>query len=168
MKTTALPDDIIAEKDFLALVHRSKGIITKICWYYAHDAAEYEDLRQDVLAAMWYARSSFRGEAAPSSWVYRVALNTCISALRREKRRGERVALENMPEMAAEESAALERYREMHALIDRLRPDDKAIILLWLDDIPYEEIAAITGMPRNTLATRLRRIKQRLVESSRK
>lgn len=165
MEATVRPDDITEEEDFLALVDRSKGIITKICWYYAHDAGEFEDLRQDVLAAMWHSRSSFRGDSAPSTWVYRLALNTCISSLRREKRRGVRVALDQLPEIAAEESTALSRHREMHALIDRLRPDDKAIILLWLDDMPYDEIAAIVGMPRNTLATRLRRIKQRLADS---
>lgn len=76
--------------------------------------------------------------------------------------------MDAIADIAAVESDKVARYKEMYELINNLKGDDKAIILLWLDELPYEEIANIIGLPRNTLATRLRRIKQRLIELANK
>ena len=159
---------ILEEEEFLQVIEKYKTIITKICYFYSNDSEEFQDLRQDVLAAIWYARSSFKGHANLSTWIYRIALNTCISALRKHKRSGKKVSLDALGDIAVVESDKIARYKEMYELINNLKGDDKAIILLWLDELPYEEIANIIGLQRNTLATRLRRIKQRLIELANK
>lgn len=158
---------ILDEEGFLRVVEQNKAIITKICYFYAHDPEEFKDLRQDVLAAIWHARERFKGEASTSTWIYRISLNTCVSAMRKRNRWAKKVPIDNLAEIQAEFSDREARYSELHALINRLKGDDKAIILLWLDELPYEEIASIMGIPRNTLATKLRRIKQSLSELAR-
>lgn len=155
---------ILEEKEFLRVVEQSKGIITKICYFYSRDPEEFQDLRQDVLAAIWHARTGFKGEANIQTWIYRISLNTCVSAMRKRSRWSKKVPLENLREIEAEFSDREAQYKELHALINRLKSDDKAIILMWLDELPYDEIAGIMGIPRNTLATKLRRIKQTLSE----
>lgn len=157
-------DSILEESEFLKIVERHKGIITKICYFYSNDSEEFQDLRQDVLAALWFSRESFRGRSHISTWIYRLALNTCISALRKRKKGGKSIPLDALMEVAGEESEKASTHKELYELISRLKGEDKAIILLWLDELPYEEIASIIGIPRNTLATRLRRIKMRLSE----
>lgn len=90
-------NNILEEADFLRTVDICKGIITKICYFYSNDSEGFQDLRQDVLAAMWYSRTSFRGNANVSTWVYRIALNTCVSSMRKHKKGGQRVELEKLP-----------------------------------------------------------------------
>lgn len=160
MKT--IINDINPEEQYLRIVERYKGIITKVCFYYSEDAEEFKDLRQDILAGIWSARDSFRSEASLSTWIYRISLNTCISALRKRKQRGERIPLDSITEPIQETEELKEAYQDIHTLINSLRNEDKAIILLWLDEVSYEEISEIMGLPRNTVATKLRRIKQQL------
>ena len=155
-------DSITTEDDFLRAVERNAGAINKVCYYYAHDAEEFTDLRQDVLANLWAYRSTFRGDSALFTWIYRISLNTCISALRRRKRRGQRVGIEAISELMADDTDKARMHTEMHALIGRLSAEQKAIVLLWIDEMSYDEIAAIVGCPRNTVASRLRRIKEKL------
>lgn len=156
------------EEEFLATVEKNKGIITKICYFYSKNQDEFKDLRQDVLASIWYSFDTFEGASNISTWIYRIALNTCLSSLRKRKRSGTYVGLENLPELASEDSDMVERNKFLYGLINSLKSEDKAIILLWLDELPYEEIASIIGLPRNTLATRIRRIKQQLTALARK
>lgn len=160
-------DEIKEEKDFLDAIERYKDIITKVCYYYASDAYNFHDIRQDVLAAIWYARHSFRGQSKLSTWIYRIALNTCISAMRKQKLKGKNIPVEAIEEVMNEESDVAS-FQEMHALINGLKSEDKAIILMWLDDFSYEDIADVTGIPRNTVATKVRRIKLQIVELAKK
>lgn len=155
-------ETITTERDFLRAVEANAGAVNKICYYYAHDAEEFTDLRQDVLANLWAYRASYRGDAALSTWIYRIALNTCISALRRRKRSGQRVGIEAIAELMADDADKARLHTEMHALIGRLSAEQKAIVLLWLDEMSYDEIAAIVGCSRNTVASRLKRIKEKL------
>lgn len=159
-------EDITEEEQFLRAIESNNGIITKICYYYAKDAEDFNDLRQDVLTNMWAYRESFRGDSSLTTWIYRLTLNTCISAFRKKKRKGEKVSLETLTGLSADTTDISEMHREMHRLISRLSASEKAIVLLWLDDRPYEEIAIIIGCPRNTIATRLRRIKEKIVKMS--
>lgn len=158
--------EIYQEDLFLKAIEDNKGIITKICYYYAKDAEEFHDLRQDVLTNMWAYRESFRGDSSISTWIYRLALNTCISNLRKRKHRDGYVSIDSLAELKAEDHDLSAMHKEMHEIISRLSAEEKAIILLWLDDMSYEEIAAIVGCQRNTLATRLRRIKEKIIRLS--
>lgn len=159
---------ITEEEQYLAMVRRYGGIITKICYYYAKDKEDFKDLRQDVLAVLWQSRDAFREEASESTWIYRLTLNTCISTFRKRKRSPESSPLDSIAEVAdnGADIEAEERYRHLHYLISQLNAREKALILMWLDEMSYDQIAAVTGAPRNTVATQLRRVKEKLIKMS--
>ena len=111
---------------------------------------------------MWTGLNSFRGEAAESTWIYRVALNSCVSFYRKHRPRGINVDVDQAIEIEADDGSHTEQLREMYRLIGSLGKVDKAIVLLWLEDCSYDQIADIVGMTRANVASRLHRIKQRL------
>lgn len=155
------------QTDFLKLVDRYGGLIAKVCYFYSVDADDFNDLRQEALLNLWKGFPSYRGEAAPQTWIYRVTLNSCVSYFRRHKRRSSAASsIDTVPELIADGADRATLLRELYSLICRLDKTDMALILLWLDEYSYEAIADITGMPRNTVASRLRRIKEKLVEYS--
>lgn len=154
------------ESRFLAIVESNRQLIYKVCYMYATDRDHLQDLYQEVLANIWEGLVSFRGDSAVSTWLYRTAINTCVTFYRRHNRHSsEMTSLDVASELVADDGARAEQLREMYRLISQLSKIDKAIILMWLDERSYDEIAEVTGFTRNNVATRLRRIKQRLVES---
>lgn len=161
-----LPYDISKQDGFFRAIESNSGIITKICYYYASDAEDFDDLHQDVLANMWAYRDSYRGEASITTWIYRVALNTCISAFRKRKRKAEKVDVSQMPDLADPSAELSAMQNEMHRLIGQLNKEEKAVILMWLDGLSYDEISSVIGCTRNTIATRLKRIKDKIVRMS--
>ena len=151
------------EERFHALVAAHKALLVKVCYMFATDANPFSDLYQEVLMAVWAGLDSFRGEARASTWLYHVAFNTCISVARAQRRHtAGKVDLEMATSLRADLTDRPAMLRKMYRLISGLPDLDKSIILMWLDSQSYDEIAAVTGMTRNTVATRLRRIKQRL------
>lgn len=153
------------EQQFMQLVADNRQLICKVCYMYATDADHFNDLYQEVLANMWQGLSSFRGEASISTWIYRMAINTCVTFYRRNRRNDSRnVSLESILELPGEETSRADKLREMYRLISTLEPLEKALILMWLDERSYDEISQVTGMGRNNVASRLRRIKQKLVK----
>ena len=140
-------------------------MITKVCYYFASNLSELNDLRQDVLLNIWTGWDKFRNQSKPSTWIYRVCFNTCITYRRKNKQRKNEVPLSNVLEVE-DETSDIEKYKEMHRLISMLDSEEKAIILMWLDENSYEEIADVIGIKRNTVATKLKRIKEKLVKMS--
>lgn len=155
----ALADGEQAEREaaFRALLRDYDPMIRRICFGYARSAAELDDLHQDALLHLWQALPQYRGEASRKTWAYRITLNTCVSALR--SRRPPSADLMELVDAAAE---SREMIADLHEAIAQLPPMDKAIVLARLDDFSYDEIAQMTGLPRNTVATRLRRAKEKL------
>ena len=151
------------EEEFVALVRANERLIYKVCSFYVSPAVRLEELRQEVVANLWRGYSRFRGESAHSTWIYRVALNTCVSYIRRE-RRSQR--LPPPPEPAAETPREPDGSEERIALLYRsiatLNDIDKAVILLWLEEKSYVEIAEITGLTTTNVGVRLNRIKNKL------
>ncbi|WP_295939265.1 sigma-70 family RNA polymerase sigma factor [uncultured Alistipes sp.] len=152
------------EFELFAKEHRR--IIGKICYLYARDSDDFDDLYQEVLINLWRGFEGFEGRAKPSSWVYRVGLNTCISYYRRNRRYSNTLPLSDCRVLTHEESDRDERLRELYELINRLDPLEKAIVMLWLDEVSYDEIASITGLTRNNVASKLHRIKLKLCEQA--
>lgn len=151
------------EQAFLALVNENRRLIYKVCYLYAADEEHFKDLHQEVLINLWQGFRSFKGEAKISSWIYRVSLNTCISFYRKHSKITDTMPLESLfGLMTDEEDEKTVHLREMYRLISRLNRLEKAIILLWLDERSYEEIADITGLSRNNIASKLKRIKEKL------
>ena len=157
------------EKEFEEAIGQYGGVITKICYYFASDSNEFQDLRQEVFYNLWRGWEDFRKDAKLSTWIYRVSFNTCVSYYRKERKSGPNVSIEEIINIPVEQEATkLERYREMHSLIRQLSYEDRAIILMWLDEKSYDEISELMGMKRNTLAVRLKRIKEKLIKLSQK
>ncbi len=147
---------------FEEMARRYDGVIRKVCYFYANDRDDFNDLRQEALINLWRGFPRFRGEASLSTWIYRVTLNSCVSFFRKNRKGGQTVAIDELPELLADNDEKAVMLREMYRMISRLPSSDKALILLWLDEHPYEEIASIMGVPRNTVASRLRRAKEKL------
>ena len=150
---------------FESIVRKYSLMITKVCYYFASDNSELKDLRQDVLLNIWAGWDNFKMQSKPSTWIYRVCFNTCITYKRKNKKRKNEVPLADVFEIE-DKPFDIEKYKEMHRLIGRLGSEEKAIILMWLDENSYEEIADVIGIKRNTVATRIKRIKEKLVKLS--
>lgn len=143
---------------FAEIVGENEGMIRRICFGYSRTKEEMEDLFQDVLLNIWQSLPKFRGESSVKTWIYRVSLNTCVSTIRKKPK----TACSNLPDVIDESEERRRRLMELHDMISLLPTVDKAIVLLWLDETSYEDIALITGLTRNTVATRLRRAKEKL------
>lgn len=154
---------------FTAMARRHERIIFSACFFYASKELPFEDLRQEVLISLFKAYSHFRGQSSESTWVYKVAINTCLFSLRRLTPKFRTLSLEEIGAFGLQSDSTHE-YREklewLHEMISGLNPMEKALILMWLDELTYDEIATNMGIPRNTVASRLHRIKEKL--SSRK
>ena len=140
-------------------------MIAMICLSFAGSKEDFEDLRQDALLNIWRGIGSFRRDSSESTWVYRVTLNSCISSRRKLKSGGRQAEAHNefYRELFEDSSAEeIERYELMYRLISRLSPLDKSVLLMWLDEKPYDEIAEVSGLSRNAVASRLKRAKERL------
>lgn len=113
---------------------------------------------------------SFRGDAKLSTWIHRTAINTCISWYRRNDRHSGALNIDELPFEPADTPSGVrsDDLRELHRLISKLGPIDKAIITLWLDEKPYDEIASIMGMSQTGVAVRIHRIKERLSKMAEK
>lgn len=147
---------------FSELLCRYDAVVRKVCYFYASDLEDFNDLRQEALVNLWRGFPRFRGEASISTWVYRVTLNSCVSFFRRHRKGRATVPIEDCSGLLAETDDKAAMLREMYRMINRLGAADKALILLWLDEHSYDEIAQIMGEPRNTIASRLRRAKEKL------
>ena len=151
---------------FLSLVEQNKQIIFKVCFMYASDDETINDLFQEVTLNLWKGFPRFRGDSKPTTWIYRIAVNTCVSWLRSSIRRPQTVPLTlSMSDLMADEQES-ENLRELYHLINRLGKLERALILLWLEDWSYEEIAEILDISVSNVGVRINRIKAKLKEMS--
>ena len=156
MKTT--------EKDFSRIVKQHKSIIYTVCYMFSKDADEVNDLFQEVLINLWKGFTSFQGRSDLSTWIWRVSLNTCISCERKKKLDTVPLSMEiNLFEDQDEDS---QQIQLLHKRIHQLKPFDRAIVLLWLENLSYEEIGAIVGITAKNVGVRLYRIKEELKKMS--
>lgn len=151
------------QQRFLQIADLYKEVIARVCSVYSSKSAPFADLYQEVMINIWLGLDSWRGEAKMSTWIYRLAINTCITWQRRNARHSANASIDefDLPDPADERPAEL---AELYDLITRLNPLDKAIITLWLDERPYEEIAVVVGLTKTNIATRLHRIRARLAQ----
>ncbi len=154
----------INEREFALLIQENSRIINKVCYFYATDKMPFEDLRQEIYVNIWLGLSQFRGESKISTWIYRVAVNSALMSMRSSKPRIETVSLDfGLLDVSTEiDDAQRENLQTLQSLINRLEDIEKAIILLWLDEYTYDEIAETLGMKRNTVAVKIHRIKEKL------
>ena len=156
MKTT--------EKDFSRIVKQHKSTIYTVCYMFSKDADEVNDLFQEVLINLWKGFTSFQGRSDLLTWIWRVSLNTCISCERKKKLDTVPLSMEiNLFEDQDEDS---QQIQLLHKRIHQLKPFDRAIVLLWLENLSYEEIGAIVGITAKNVGVRLYRIKEELKKMS--
>ena len=154
------------ELDFARIVREHKGTIYTVCYMFSKDEEEVADLFQDILVNLWKGFSSFRGDSSARTWIYRVSLNTCISAERKKKRKGETVPLDMDINLFDDSAEEMKPVRMLQGRISRLGPFDRAIILLWLENLSYDEIGSIVGISAKNVSVRLFRIKEQLKKMS--
>ena len=154
----------INEREFASLIREHSRIINKVCYFYATDKMPLDDLRQEIYVNIWLGLHQFRGESKMSTWIYRVAVNSALLTLRSSKPRFETVTLDfGLLDLSTEiDDVQRENLQTLQSLINRLEDIEKAIILLWLDEYSYDEIADTLGLKRNTVATKIHRIKEKL------
>lgn len=154
------------EQEFEKIVRQHKGTIYTVCYMFSKDSDEVADLFQETLINLWKGFDGFRGEAKVDTWIWRVALNTCISADRKKKRQGEKVPLEMASDLFADDDTDTKQIQMLNARISKLGLVDRAIVLLWLENLSYDEIAAIVGISAKNVSVKLVRIKQQLMQMS--
>lgn len=154
------------ELDFARIVKEHKGTIYTVCYMFSKDEDEVADLFQDILVNLWKGFPKFRGDSSQRTWVYRVSLNTCISAERKKKRKGETIPLTMDINLFDDSVEDIRQIKMLQNRISRLGPFDRAIILLWLENLSYDEIGDIVGISAKNVSVRLFRIKEQLKKMS--
>ena len=156
------------ETKFLDDINANLGIIYKVCNIYSDPKSEErEDLFQEILYQLWKSYSHFKGFSKFSTWMYRVALNTAMMHSQHKKHNLETTGLElshEQIEESVEQFHQDEKIQQLYKAISTLSKVDKAIILLFLEEHSYEEIASLTGLTKSNVSVRLVRIKRELKE----
>ena len=150
-----------SETDFERIVREHKSTIYTVCYMFSNDPDEVNDLFQETLINLWRGFNKFEGRANIRTWIYRVSLNTCIS-IHRKKKRMKTLPLSmdiNLFEDRDEDTRQIDLLRHR---ISRLQPFDRAIVLLWLENLSYDDIAAITGISVKNVSVKLVRIREQL------
>lgn len=151
----------ISEQEFARMVKAHKSTIYTVCYMFSNDEDEVADLFQEVLIHVWRGLPSFDGRSDMKTWIYRVALNTCISIDKKKKRRHEAKLTMDI-NLFTDKDKETEQVSILHNRISRLMPLDRAIVLLWLENISYDEIGAIIGISAKNVSVRLVRIREQL------
>ena len=150
-----------SETDFERIVREHKSTIYTVCYMFSNDQDEVNDLFQETLINLWRGFNKFEGRANIRTWIYRVSLNTCIS-IHSKKKRMKTLPLSmdiNLFEDRDEDTRQIDLLRHR---ISRLQPFDRAIVLLWLENLSYDDIAAITGISVKNVSVKLVRIREQL------
>ena len=154
------------ELEFAQTVREHKGTIYTVCYMFSNNPDEVADLFQEIMINLWKGFPKFRGESNVRTWIYRISLNTCISSERKKSRMVETLPLTmdiNLFSDSDDESKQVQMLRDR---INKLGPFDRAIVLLWLENLSYDEIGAIVGISAKNVSVRLVRIKEQLKKMS--
>lgn len=147
------------------MVNQNKGTIYTVCYMFSKDSDEVADLFQETLINLWKGMPEKDEISNIKGWIYRVSLNTCIS-LNRKKKSRPTVPLTMDIDLFESKGEKEQQVEMLHKRITRLQPFDRAIVLLWLEDISYEEIGLILGITAKNVSVRLTRIREKLKQMS--
>lgn len=150
------------EQAFLRLLQVHQGIVHKVCRLYRDRKEDQEDLFQEIAFQLWKAFPTYRGEAKISTWMYKIALNTAIASFRKKTPAVEyHSELPDLPEEDRNEDYT-ERQEKLFVVLKRLDDSEKAIIMLYFEELSYRQIAEVTGISENNVGVRLNRIKNKI------
>ncbi len=156
----------MSKSEFKHIIQANNGIFYKICRAYTSNQQDFEDLYQEVLVQLWSSFSTFKGKSSLSTWIYRVALNTALS-FRKKLGKASFINLSGseLPEPAEDpynEEHINEKIELLYRCIQQLKPDEKALILLHLEEKKYEEISEIMGITTSNVGVKLKRTREKL------
>lgn len=154
------------ELEFTKIVKENKKTIYTVCYFFSKDTNEVDDLYQEVLINLWHGFERFRGESSVKTWIWRVALNTCNTMERKKKTRVPTIPLSIDIDLYNDTDEQSKQIQIMYDRINRLDVFDRAIILLWLENMSYQDIANVVGISLSAVTTRLFRIKEQLKSMS--
>ncbi|MEM9674353.1 MAG: sigma-70 family RNA polymerase sigma factor [Bacteroidota bacterium] len=152
------------EQEFIRLIKENERILQKICNLYCREAADQEDLYQDIVIQLWEAFPRFNQQAKVSTWLYRIALNTAITRYRKVKKhpRTEGITDRISSAVSPVSDSLNETNRQLYAAIESLTKVEKAITLLYMEGAKYQEIAEVIGISESNVGFKLNRIKKKL------
>lgn len=153
-----------SKESFITGIKSNEGIIYKIAALYTNDEHDRNDLAQEIIYQLWKSFDSFKQRSAISTWIYRVAMNVAVHYLKTSKRKITTVPLDEQVINIRETDNAVfeEKLSQFRQHINNLNLLDKGIVMLYLDDKSYEEIAQVTGLSITNVGTRIMRIKEKL------
>jgi RNA polymerase sigma factor (sigma-70 family) len=154
------------DKGFIDILNEHRNLIYKVCNLYCNDPEDRKDLFQEIVFQIWKSLGSFRNEAALSTWMYRIALNTAITHFKKEKRAVKPISVTgiDLPDLD-DSGAGEEELQQLARAIEHLDKVDKSIILLYLEEKSYDEISEITGLSKSNVGVRINRIKIKLSQT---
>lgn len=156
------------QSNFEQVLETNKETIYRICRIYAMSPIEPQDLFQEVTYQIWKSLKSFKGKSNINTWVYRIALNVCMrSKLKLEKNQEKTVRFDAIQFKASNNSLNEEddeKYKFLKACISTLNESDTSIIVLYLEELSYKQIAEITGLTENHIAVKMKRIRKKLFD----
>lgn len=152
------------DKEFIHIIATNEGILHKVCKLYSNTEEDREDLFQDILLHLWRSFPTFQAKSKVSTWMYRIALNTAISRLRKQKNKQ---VTEQLGELAYQLPAFTndsddDEWAALYRAIEQLSPIDKAIVMLYLEDHNYQEMGEIIGISPSNIGFKLSKIKEKL------
>jgi len=153
------------EQEFLDFLNRYQPVLRRVCRMYADSPEDREDLFQETVYQLWRSYPSFRGESSRETWVYRVACNTAISALRKKTKPDRNVAMEeDLAQVPSPDPRGGEagRIDLLHRMIRRLNQVERTLVLLYLEDLSYKDLANILGLSERNVGVKLSRIRVKL------
>lgn len=160
---------MLTEEEFIQSIQQHQEILFKVCNLYMDTTADREDLYQEIILNAWKGIKNFKGQSKISTWLYSVALNTAISFFKKEKKQKDILALEKNKAVPDDGfNLEVEQLAAMNKAIAELSKVDKALVLLYLDDFSYRQIAQIIGITVNNVGVKMNRIKFFLKERSKK
>jgi RNA polymerase sigma factor (sigma-70 family) len=155
----------VDKDEFIKIIGQNNAILNKICFGYTNNTEDRNDLKQDILIQLWKAYQSFQHQSQISTWIYRIALNTAITNFRVAKRKIKESPFSTGSYQVPDTNESKElddNIARLYQLIQKLNDLDKAIMLLYLDDQSYKDIAEIVGISETNVATKINRIKLKL------
>lgn len=151
------------EREFERYIREHELLLHKACRIYAYTDADRQDLFQEIVIQLWKSFPDFKGNAKISTWMYRVAINTAISGLRKKKDFITPCDHANFPEHTSDDPGnEEEQLQQLYSAIEQLNPVEKAIVMLYMEDRSYSEMEEILGITQATLRVKMNRIKEKL------
>jgi RNA polymerase sigma-70 factor (ECF subfamily) len=152
------------QEKFTALYNQHAPGIKKLCLGYTGDAILAQDLLQETFISVWNNMEKFRADSSWSTWIYRIAVNTCLGQLRKKKETSLDIENSSYAMLPDDVNTKEQEVQLLYKCISKLAETDRLVITMVLEDTPYEEIATITGITENNLRVKIYRIKKQLTE----